>query len=84
MAKRNATFTSVWDGGIKVNSRCHASITKGEITDIGKNDFKGDDGELEILEEEYVILDSDPSKRYPAKHWDDADASDEAGMIYYR
>lgn len=66
MARYNATYTSVWDGGVYVSARCYApkkaEMIKGRrvhaITRMGKNDYPGDDGELEILEQEFITLDN--------------------------
>ena len=58
MARYNATFTSVWDGGIEVNSRCYASKQKHLITRIRKNDIGTGEEMLDILKKEYVTFDN--------------------------
>lgn len=54
---KDATFISVWDGGIVVSSPCRVNTATGEIFNIGSNDYPGDDGELKILDREYVSID---------------------------
>ena len=59
MARYNATFTSVWDGGFEVNSRCYVSKRKHLVTRMGRNDISTDIEEsLDVLEDEYVTMDS--------------------------
>lgn len=72
MAKYNATFTSVWDGGIEVISRCHVNKKTRMITKMGKNDIGDNEEMLDCLEKEYVVLDKDETKtKYPAHNIDD-------------
>ena len=52
MSKYNATFTSVWDGGLKINARCY--VSKSSILRVGNNDVcNGIEESLDILEDEY-------------------------------
>jgi hypothetical protein len=54
MAKINATFVSVWDGGNNVESPCKFDPETREVTDI----VQVEDGieDLNVLEREYVEL----------------------------
>jgi len=79
--KYNATFVSVWDGGIEVHARCVVDIEKREILKIGKNDIGNNEGMLDCLDEEYVILDFD-GKQYSACSKDDADMTDKNIFVY--
>ena len=59
MAKYNATFTSVWDGGLEINARCFVNKKKHLVTRVGKNDAcDGIEEDLNQLEHEYVTMDS--------------------------
>ena len=78
MAKYNATFTSVWDGGIEVNSRCYASKRKHLITRFGKNDIGNGDMYLENLDDEYVTLDT--GEQYKACSIDEMESYEENGV----
>lgn len=49
---KNATFTSVWDGGCEVTTNCKVNIKTKEIFDIEKVDIDAD-----VLEYEYITLD---------------------------
>lgn len=50
---KNATFTSVWDGGCEVTSNCKVNTETKEVFDIGVIDI-----DMDILEEEYVTIDN--------------------------
>lgn len=54
-SRENTEYVSVWDNAI-VTSHCQIQFNDGKIISIKENDFEGDEGELEILEEEYVVL----------------------------
>lgn len=56
---KSATFISIWDDGIAVSSDCKVNTETGEIFDIEENDYPGDDGELDILQGEYVRIDDE-------------------------
>ena len=59
MARYNATFTSVWDGGLEINARCYVSKRNHSVLRVGKNDASlSIEENLDILEEEYVTLDT--------------------------
>lgn len=62
MAKYNATFVSVWDGGIRVKSRCRVNNKTRMITKMGKNDIGDNEEMLDILEREYVVVDGDDTE----------------------
>lgn len=51
----NAEYISVWDNAI-ITSHCQIRLNDGKVMNMEENDYDGDDGELEILEDEYVIL----------------------------
>lgn len=50
----NATFVSVWDGGIDIRSECKFNPFTGEVTDIEQVDV--DELDLDTFEEEFVEL----------------------------
>ena len=55
---KNATFTSVWDGGIEITTNCKVNMKTKEIFDVEK--YNGEDLEsLDSLEEEYVTIDGE-------------------------
>lgn len=53
---KEATFTSVWDGGVEITTNCKVNMETREIFDIeiATND---DVGSLDSLEEEYITID---------------------------
>lgn len=51
-----AKYHSIWDNGIDVSSDCIINMKTGYIEEISQNDYNGDDGELEVLEDEYITL----------------------------
>lgn len=51
---KDATFTSVWDGGYEVTTNCKVNMETREIFDIEIAEV-GDS--LDILEEEFVTID---------------------------
>lgn len=51
---KNATFTSVWDGGYKVTTDCKVDMETREVFDIEMSEV---DESLDILEKEYVVID---------------------------
>lgn len=56
--KYNATYTSVWDDGIRVSARCCANRRTKTISRIGKNDIcETLEEQLEVLEYEEVTFD---------------------------
>jgi hypothetical protein len=50
---REATFTSVWDGGFEITTDCKVNMETNEVFDIEIADVDG----LEILEKEYIVVD---------------------------
>lgn len=56
---KDATFISIWDDGICVSSPCKVNTETFEVFDIGENDYLGDDGELDILQSEWVRVDEE-------------------------
>ena len=51
---KNATYTSVWDGGYEVTTNCKVNMDTHEIFDIEMAEV---DESFEILENEYVTID---------------------------
>ena len=47
-----ATYVSVWDGGIEVRTKCKYDTVIFDVTDIESADVDG----LDVLEREYLIL----------------------------
>lgn len=81
MARYNATFTSVWDGGIEINARCYVNERKRLVTRIGKNDAcDGIEEDLDILEYEYVTMDN--GKTYKAVPEDEMEDYEEEVVGY--
>lgn len=56
---KEATFTSVWNGGYEITTSCKVNTVTREIFDIEiAGDLVDDEGdELEILDREYVTVD---------------------------
>lgn len=56
---KEATFTSVWNGGYEITTSCKVNTVTREIFDIKIVDTLTDDegDELEILDREYVTVD---------------------------
>lgn len=52
---KNATFTSVWDGGYEVTTNCKVNMATKEVFDVEISDI--DTNCLEILDTEYVTID---------------------------
>ena len=50
---KDATFTSVWDGGYEVTTNCKVNMETKEVFDIESVDV-----DVNILEKEYVTVDS--------------------------
>lgn len=59
---KNATFTSVWDGGYEVITNCKVNMETKEIFDIETVDIN-----VDILEEEYVTINN---KKYSVSEID--------------
>ena len=54
MMIKNATFTSVWDGGYEITTNCKVNMETKEAFDIELAEV---DESLDILEKEYVVID---------------------------
>lgn len=52
---KNATFTSVWDGGYEVTTNCKINMETREVFDI---EMAGVDDSLDVLEAEFVTIDN--------------------------
>lgn len=68
---REAHFCSVWDGGIKVETECKVNIKTREVFDIEQSGIDAD--LLEVLDEEYIIIDD---VKFPACTKDDLEDGD--------
>lgn len=53
---KNATFTSVWDGGYKVTTDCKVDMETREVFDIEMSEV---DDSLETLDFEYITIDGE-------------------------
>lgn len=53
---KNATFTSVWDGGYEVTANCKVDMETREVFDI---ELREVDESLEHLDNEYITIDGD-------------------------
>ena len=72
---KNATFTSVWDGGYKVTTDCKVDMETREVFDIEMSEV---DESLDILEKEYVVIDD---VEYPVFQL--SDITEEANEFWY-
>jgi hypothetical protein len=45
-----ATYVSVWDGGIEIKSKCKFNLKTGEVSEIQSVDTN-----VEVLEDEYIL-----------------------------
>ena len=53
---KNATFTSVWDGGYEVTTDCKVDMETREVFEIAMSEVNES---LEILEREYITVDGE-------------------------
>ena len=53
---KNATFTSVWDGGYEVTTNCKVNMVTKEVFDIEVNNSDEIEG-LDALDYEYITVD---------------------------
>jgi hypothetical protein len=71
---KNATFTSVWDGGYEVTTNCKVDMETHKVFDIeisvGTEDFVNE------LDYEYITLDGEDYAVLNANEEDDIDKSD--------
>ena len=70
---KNATFTSVWDGGYEATTNCKVDMETHEIFDIEMAEV---DESLEHLDNEYITLDGVDYAALNANEEDDIDKSD--------
>lgn len=70
---KNATFTSVWDGGYEVTTDCKVNMETREVFDIAMVEV---DESLEILDYEYITLDGADYAVLNANEEDGVDKSD--------
>lgn len=56
---KNATFTSVWDGGYEVTTNCKVDMETREVFDIEVNDNADDIEGLNSLDCEYITIDGE-------------------------
>lgn len=69
---KDATFTSVWDGGVAVTTNCKVNLETREVFDIEPVDIDG----VDTLDEEYVTIDG---KNYSTAR----DAKDDPEFEYW-
>lgn len=55
---KNATFTSVWDGGYEVTTNCRVNMETREVFDIEVNNDDNIEG-LNSLDYEYITIDGE-------------------------
>lgn len=68
---RAAHFCSVWDGGIEVEAECKVNLETREAFDI---EISGIDADwLEVLDEEYIIIDDAKFSACPKGDLEDDD-----------
>lgn len=72
---KNATYVSVWDGGIELKSKCKVNMDTNMISNIHPIHSTN----VEVLEAEYVEIDG---TRYPAEA-DYFVQDKEPGVYYY-
>ena len=51
---KNATFTSVWDGGYAITTNCKVNMETKEVFDIETVEV---DDSIDVLDNEYVTID---------------------------
>lgn len=70
---KNATFTSVWDGGIEITTNCKVDMETKEVFDI--ETVEGDE-RLEHLYKEYITIDGIDYAVLNASEFEDIDKSE--------
>ena len=81
--KYNAIFTSVWDGGLKINSKCCANRKTKIISRIGENDVNDSVEEgLDCLEDEYITF-LDTNEKFRAVLIEEMDEYEKHGEIVF-
>lgn len=74
---KNATFTSVWDGGnAAITTHCKVNTETKQVFDIEMSEV---DESLESLEYEYVTIDGE---EYPVFSSDEKDVNDKSAYWY--
>lgn len=51
---KNATFSSVWDGGYEITTNCKVNTETGKVFDIETAEA---DDSLDVLESEFITID---------------------------
>lgn len=74
---KNGLFTSVWDGGFEITTKCKVNTETKEIFDIEVSESTAD--AVNELDEEYVTIDG---VDYSASDHDDIDEDDEETYWY--
>lgn len=59
MMIKNATFTSVWDGGYEITTNCKVDMETRKVFDIEVNDNADDIEALNNLDYEYITIDGE-------------------------
>ena len=66
---KNATFTSVWDGGYEVTTNCKVDMETREVFDVEKSEV---DESLEHLDNEYITIDGEDFDVFSVDEVEDA------------
>ena len=66
---KNATFTSVWDGGYEVTTNCKVDMETREVFDI---EMRKVDESLEHLDNEYITIDGEDFDVFSVDEVEDA------------
>ncbi len=74
---KNGLFTSVWDGGFEITTKCKVNTETKEIFDIEVSESTAD--AVNELDEEYVTIDG---VDYSASDHDDIDEDDKETYWY--
>lgn len=74
---KNGLFTSVWDGGFEITTKCKVNTETKEIFDIEVSESTAD--AVNELDEEYVTIDG---VDYSAANHDDIDEDDKKTFWY--
>ena len=72
-----ATYYSLWDGDVLLESKCMVNLKTREISDIVQSGVSGDS--VNVLEEEYVMIDD---MKIPACRKDEMDENDKWSFWY--
>ena len=56
---KNATFTSIWDGGYEITTNCKVDMETRKVFDIEVNDNADDIEALNNLDYEYITMDGE-------------------------